>query len=109
MSRTMARPTPTSAAATAITNRAKIWPATVCRKAPKATRLMLTALRISSIDISTSTPLRRASTPYTPVQNRKAARNRNSFRYTAPSVPSRDDDGADQGGEEEHRHDLERD
>ena len=36
----------------------------VCRcMAPKATRLMLTALRISSIDISTITPLRRASTP----------------------------------------------
>src|SRR6266850_242508 len=51
---------------------------------------MLTALRISSTDISTNTPLRRASTPYTPVQNRKAARKRNSFRYTAPSVPSRD-------------------
>ena len=31
--------------------------------APKATRLMLTALSMSSIDISTRTPLRRASTP----------------------------------------------
>ncbi len=43
----MARPTPTSAAAMAITNRAKTCPAdVVVRRAPKAIRLMLTALRI---------------------------------------------------------------
>ena len=39
----MARPTPTSAAATAMTNRAKTWPGHVaCAARPKATRLMLT-------------------------------------------------------------------
>src|SRR5439155_20012493 len=62
-SRTMARPTATSAAATVMTKRAKTWPTTLPCSAPKATRLMLTALRISSIDMSTITPLRRASTP----------------------------------------------
>ena len=59
----MARPTPTSAAATAITNRANTSPPTVSRKAPKATRLRFTALRMSSMDMSTRTPFRRASTP----------------------------------------------
>ena len=56
-----------------------------------ATRLMLTALRISSIDISTSTPLRRASTPYTPIENRTAPRRRNWLTQHAstPSAPGR--------------------
>ena len=42
-----------------------------------------------------------------PVQNRNAARMRNWLSAIA-SVPPRDHDGADERGEEEHRHDLER-
>jgi hypothetical protein len=63
MSSTIASPTPTSAAATVITKRAKTWPTTVPCSTPKAMRLMLTALRISSTDIRTITPFFRASTP----------------------------------------------
>src|SRR5829696_4466257 len=71
-SRTIANPTPTSAAATAITYRANTCPSTLpCRRA-KAMKLRLTALRISSTDINTITALRRASTPYTPMQNSTA-------------------------------------
>src|SRR5690606_29542422 len=70
---------------------------------------MLTALRISSIDISTSTPLRRTITPYTPIENRIADSRRNWFSSIgAPSVPSGQDDGPDQGGEQEDGDHLER-
>src|SRR6478672_8947594 len=72
-----------------------------------ATRLMLTAFRMSSIDISTMTPLRRAITPYTPMLNRMAARRRNSFR-TIALLPPGDDDRPDQRGQEQQGHDLER-
>src|SRR5947209_18674672 len=102
MSSTMARPTPTSAAAMAITNRANTWPAIVSRKAPKAIRLMFTAFRISSTDMSTSTPFLRASTPYTPVQKRSAPRKRNSLSSTE-LVPPGDYHGAHEGGEEQDR------
>ncbi len=55
---------PTSAAATAMMKRAKTWPLTSLPLfIANASRLRLTALRISSIDISTSTALRRARTP----------------------------------------------
>src|SRR3954447_18157181 len=73
---------------------------------PNASRLMLTAFRMSSIDIRTSTPLRRASTPYTPMQNNAAPSSRNWLIST--SVPSRQDDGADERSEEQQRHGLER-
>src|SRR5436190_1143009 len=77
------------------------------RQRPNAAKLMLTALRMSSIDMSTITPLRRASTPYTPMANSAAPRSRNSFRSTALLLP-RQDDRAHEGGEEQDRHDLER-
>src|SRR5680860_968828 len=108
MARTMARPTPTSAAATAITNRAKTWPDTALVMVLKATRLMFTELRMISIDMSTSTPLRLDITPYTPMQNSTAASSRNWFRNTA-SVPSGDHDGADERSEQEKRNEFERD
>ena len=60
---TIARPTPTSAAATAMMNSANTAPVMFPCSAPKVSRLMLTALRISSIDISTSTVFLRAMTP----------------------------------------------
>src|SRR5438270_2552866 len=69
---------------------------------------MLTALSINSMDASTSTALRRASTPYTPMQNRTAARNRNWFN-SIRSVPPGYGDGAHEGGKKQHGHDFERD
>src|SRR3954453_11571705 len=108
ISSTMAKPTPTSAAAMAITKRANTWPMTLSRKALKAIRLMLTALSISSIDRSTSNAFLRASTPYTPRQKMTAAKSRNSFRYTG-SVPSCQRHRADEGGQQEDRGHFERD
>src|SRR5579884_2064150 len=108
MSSTIASPTPTSAAAIVITNSANTCPDTLWWNAENATRLMFTAFSISSMLISTSTPLRRASTPYTPVQNRNALRIRNWFSCTGSSISARDRDGTDECGQQEHRHDLER-
>src|ERR671920_67437 len=105
MSRTIASPTPTSAAATAITKSANTWPATSPWNAPNATRFRFTAVRMSSIDIRTSTPFLRASTPYTPVLKRNADSRRNWLRCT--SVPPRHDDRPDEGGEQQDRDDLE--
>src|SRR5579872_2138244 len=47
----MARPIAASAAATVSTNIAKTWPTRSCSRTEKATKLMLTASSISSIDI----------------------------------------------------------
>src|SRR5438105_15493561 len=69
---------------------------------------MLTALSISSIDARTSTPLRLASTPYTPMQNSTAARKRN-WLSSIRSVPSGNGDGANEGGQKEDGHHFERD
>ena len=55
---------------------AKTCPSTLPCMRAKAIRLRLTALRISSTDISTITALRRAITPYTPMQNSTAPRRR---------------------------------
>ena len=70
----MARPIPISAAATVMTNRAKICPVSWCRYCENATRFTLTAFSISSIDIRTRIAFRRASTPYTPAENSMADR-----------------------------------
>src|SRR6185369_15280203 len=55
----MARPIAASAAATVRTNMANTWPTRSPRKALNATRLMLTASRMSSIAISIRMMLRR--------------------------------------------------
>ncbi len=60
---TIASPMPTSAAATAITNSAKIWPPTSCSEDENAMKFTFTAFSISSIDIRTITAFRRARTP----------------------------------------------
>ena len=64
-SSTIASPSPTSAAAIVMTNSVNTWPASSLSRSQtsKATRLRLTALSISSTDISTRIALRRASTP----------------------------------------------
>src|ERR671912_2707640 len=70
----MARPMAASAAATVRTNIAITCPTTSPRKAEKATRLMFTASRISSIAISIRMTLRRLrKMPSTPRTNRIAA------------------------------------
>ena len=71
-------------------------------------RLMLTELRMSSIDISTSTPLLRARTPYTPMQNRTAPSSRNWLTSIRPQSRLRQHDGADQRGEQDERQGPER-
>ena len=54
-----------------------------------ATRLRLTALRISSTDISTITAFLRAITPYTPMQNSTAPSSRKFAANTAQSFRAR--------------------
>src|SRR5438128_11113476 len=113
----MARPMPTSAAATVITNSAKTWPVTRASfsHCENATRFTFTAFSISSIDISTSTAFRRASTPYTPVAKSTAenARTNGSRMVASPSgciglLPPGQGHGADQRGQQQDGHDLER-
>ncbi|CAM5678340.1 hypothetical protein SCYAM73S_02736 [Streptomyces cyaneofuscatus] len=76
--RTIARPMPISAAAMAMVKRVRASPSCSVSSAvrlsqtSKATRFRLTALSISSTDIRTRIALRRARTPYSPVQNRRA-------------------------------------
>src|ERR687890_841511 len=66
---------------------------------------------MSSMDISTITALRRASTPYTPALNRKAANTSGYSSGIAGSprwlVAAGEDDGADQGGQQQHADRLE--
>jgi hypothetical protein len=69
---------PISAAAMAMVNRVRAWPewsvsrAVLESQTSKATRFRLTALSMSSTDIRTRIALRRARTPYRPVQKRRA-------------------------------------
>src|SRR5229473_1879360 len=72
------RPTAASAAASAIMNSAKTCPATSPYRREKATRLMFTAFRISSMDMSTTMTLRRVTTPITPMMKRARLRNKRS-------------------------------
>src|SRR4030088_420383 len=70
----MARPVPASAAATVSTNIAKTWPTRSLSTVEKATKLMLTASSISSIDIMIMmTFLRLRKMPKIPSVNRIAA------------------------------------
>src|SRR5260370_37902892 len=69
-------PTAASAAASAIMKSAKTCPATSPYKRENATRLMFTAFRISSMDMSTTITLRRVTTPITPMMNSATPSNR---------------------------------
>src|SRR5256884_9537588 len=69
-------PTAASAAASAMMKSAKTWPATSPYKRENATRLMFTAFRISSMDMSTTITLRRVTTPITPMMKSARLRNR---------------------------------
>jgi len=72
MAMTIARPTVASAAATAMTIRAmtEAVPLRAGMKAPNATIDRLTALSISSIDMSMLIALRRARKPKVPIAKR---------------------------------------
>ena len=78
MAMTMARPTVASAAATAMTTRAmtEASPCSEGTKAPKATMARLTALSISSMDMSMAMALRRARKPKVPMAKSRAERAR---------------------------------
>src|SRR3954471_13036872 len=65
----MASPTAASPAATVMTKIVKTCPSSDASRYEKATRLMLTALSISSIAISTVIMLRRITTPISPTAN----------------------------------------
>src|SRR4051812_45738614 len=111
-SSTIARPTPTSAAATVMMKRAKICPtaAVSLNQALNAIKLIFTEFSISSIDIRTSTAFLRASTPYTPTLKRNALSVRIQARLTCrlPSILLRQHDRAYQCGKQQDRDQLER-
>src|ERR1043165_469592 len=133
----MASPTAASPAATVMMKMVKICPSSDPRREEKATRLMLTALSISSMAISTVIMFRRMMTPTRPTANRVPESIRYASVLGAASSTERllhfllgldslqdevrrgllldgaelalaDDDGADHGHEEEERGDLER-
>ena len=72
----MARPTATSAAATAITKKTRTWPSGLPSRWPKATNDRFAAFSISSIDMKMTSGLRRMMTPTTPMEKSTAARAR---------------------------------
>src|ERR1051325_7475903 len=74
-----ASPTAASPAASVITKMVKTWPCRSASRCEKATRLMLTALSISSMHISTVIMLRRAITPTRPIAKSVAE----SIKYCA--------------------------
>jgi hypothetical protein len=76
MATRMPRPTTTSAAATAITKKARTWPSRAPLVLAKVTNDRLTAFSISSMHMNTTMALRRISTPATPMPNRMAESSR---------------------------------
>ena len=70
------RPTATSQAATTITMSAKIWPSWLPCARAKATSARLAAFSISSMQSSSTSGLRRTSTPPAPIEKISAERTR---------------------------------
>src|SRR5690349_24649332 len=105
MARMIARPTAASAAATAMTKKTKIWPATP-RSWERATNVRFTALSISSTHMKITIAFRRNSTPATPIVKSTAEIRRAGFKSML-ELPLREHDGAHDRGEEEHARDLE--
>src|SRR4051794_29167935 len=133
----MASPTAASPAATVMMKMVKTCPSSEPRREEKATRLMLTALSISSMAISTVIMFRRMITPISPTVNSVPESIRYASVLGAASIIERslhlllgrgafedvvrhglfldgaelalaDDDRADHGHEQEERGDLER-
>src|SRR5512145_2242335 len=101
----IARPTPASAAATAITKKTKIWPPMPSRWA-SATNVRLTALSISSTHMKITIALRRSSTPATP-RVKSTAEMANAGLSSMLELSFRKNDGAHDGREEQQARDLE--
>src|SRR5439155_174495 len=116
----IASPTAASPAAMAITNRDMIWPASESRWWANATRLRLAPFSMISTHMSTMMKFRRTSTPTSPVTNRIALTATYAPMGTivipltihAPDCGRgrgfRQDDGSDDGAQQEHADDLER-
>src|SRR4051812_3821552 len=102
----MARPTAASAAATAITKNTKTCPP-IPRLCASATNVRFTALSMSSTHMKITIALRRNSTPATPSVNNTAEIASAGLRSIL-ELSFRQDDGAYNGGEEQHARDLER-
>src|SRR5688572_2627094 len=103
----MASPTAASAAATVITKKTKTWPATPCTWA-NATNARFTAFSISSTHMKMMIAFRRVRTPTTPIVNSTAEKNSASASNSPPASRLPEHDRADDGGEEQHARDLER-
>ena len=76
------RPITTSQAATTITISANTWPSPVPVMREKAISARLPAFSISSSESSTTSGLRRVSTPVAPMQKRNAERTTNQLMFT---------------------------
>src|ERR687886_834949 len=83
MATTRPRPMHTSQAATTITTIAKIWPSTLPHIRANAISAMFAALSMSSRQSSTTSGLRRVSTPPAPIANTSAETTRNQLTFTA--------------------------
>src|SRR5829696_2237795 len=104
---TMARPSATSATVMQIAKSVNTMPISLPRNRLNATRLMLTALSISSTARRMPTVLRRVMVPNRPTQKTTAA----SVRY--PESPTlflrpREVAGGEQPDDQQHRQQLER-
>src|SRR5260370_39512644 len=107
MRMTRARPSATSATVMQMVNTVKIIPETSPRKRAKATRLMLTALSISSMPSRMPMVFRRGRTPNRPMQKSMAARGREAWSATGPVDRPGEEERAHQGGQEQHTAHLE--
>src|SRR5262245_35895431 len=103
----IARPTPASAAATAITKKTKICPPMPSRCA-RATNVRMTGLSISSMHMKITIAFRRSSTPATP-RVKSTAEMANAGLRSMLELSFREHDGAHDGREQQQARDLEGD
>src|SRR5436190_6273049 len=103
----MANPTATSATVIAMVNRVNTSPARSARNRANATRLMLTALSISSMPSRIPTAFRRVRTPKSPMTKTSAARTRYAASGTSVLRP-REVERAEQCYDQQHAEQLQR-
>ena len=104
---TMASPTATSATVMAMVKSVKTSARQVAAEAAKATRLMLTALSISSMPSRMPTALRRVSTPKRPMANTSAASVEIGAERHRSVVAAREVERAEQGHHQQDAEQLE--
>src|SRR5438093_821718 len=104
----MANPTATSATVIAMVNSVNTSPARSARNRANATRLMLTALSISSMPSRIPTAFRRVRTPKSPMTKTSAARTRYAASGTSVLRP-REVERAEQCYDQQHAEQLQRD